>query len=70
VRTHRYRITIAGDLGRLGREVFMDFDIERNGPNTVLAGDLDQAALNSALNRIQSLGLALVELRSADDDAN
>ncbi len=70
MRTYRYRITIAGDLGEIMREAFMDFDIERNGPDTVLAGDLDQAALHGALNRILSLGLALVEVRRADDDAS
>lgn len=68
--THRYRITIAGDLGEASREAFMDFDIERNGPDTVLAGDLDQAALHGALNRILSLGLELVELNRADGDAS
>lgn len=68
--THRYRITIAGDLGEAGREAFLEFDIERDGPDSVLAGDLDQAALHGALNRIQALGLTLVELRRADDDAS
>ncbi len=68
--THRYRITIAGDLGEASREAFMDFDIERNGPDTVLAGDLDQAALYGALSRILSLGLELVELNRADGDAS
>ncbi len=68
--THRYRITIAGDLGEASREAFMDFDIERNGPDTVLAGDLDQAALHGALNRILSLGLELVELHRADGAAS
>ncbi len=70
MRTHRYRITIAGDLGEASREAFMDFDIERNGPDTVLAGDLDQAALYGALSRILSLGLELVELNRADGDAS
>jgi hypothetical protein len=70
MRTHRYRITIAGDLGEVGREAFTDFDIERNGPDTVLAADLDQAALHGALNRILALGLELVGLHRADDDAS
>ncbi len=62
MRTHRYRITIAGGLGEIGREAFGDFLIEPNGADTVLIGDLDQAALHGALNRILSLGLELVEL--------
>lgn len=43
--THRYRITIAGHLGDFGREAFLGLDIDRDGPDTVLAADLDQAAL-------------------------
>jgi hypothetical protein len=62
VRTHRYRIMISGGLGEIGREAFEDFQIESNGANTVLIGDLDQAALYGALNRILMLGLELVEL--------
>jgi hypothetical protein len=70
VGAHRYRITIAGDLGAAAREAFTEFDIQRDGPDTVLAGDLDQAALHGTFNRILSLGLELVELRRADDDAS
>ena len=62
MRTHRYRITIAGSLDEMGREAFPDFVVEANGTNTVLIGDLDQAALHGTLNRIQALGLELVEL--------
>jgi hypothetical protein len=62
VRTHRYRITIAGVLGDIGREAFADFAIEANGANTVLTGTLDQAALYGALSRILALGMELVEL--------
>lgn len=62
MRTHRYRITILGGLGQTSREAFGDFRIEPNGTNTVLIGDLDQSGLYGALNRIQSLGLELIEL--------
>ena len=63
MRTHRYRITISGGLGELGREAFGDFKIEYADGNTVLIGEeLDQAALYNALNRILALGLELVEL--------
>jgi hypothetical protein len=62
VRTHRYRIAVAGGLGEIGREAFAEFLIEANGSNTVLIGDLDQAALYGALNQILSLGLELVEV--------
>lgn len=58
--THRYRITISGRLGAIGREVFAGFDIMSDGRAIVLAGELDQAALHGVLNRIQALGLELV----------
>lgn len=67
MRAHRYRITIAGGLGEIGRGAFEDFLIEPNGGNTMLTGDLDQAALHGALNRILSLGLELVELDRLPD---
>jgi hypothetical protein len=62
VRTHRYRITIGGGLGRLTCQAFEDFNIEVNGVHTSLTADLDQAALYGVLYRIQSFGLELVEL--------
>ena len=65
--THRYRITIAGGLGEIGREAFADFLIEPNSANTVLVGDLDEAALYGALNRILALHLELIELSRLSD---
>lgn len=62
MRTHLYRITISGDVGELGREAFADLQMEYADGNTVLIGELDQAALYSALNRILALGLELVAL--------
>ena len=63
MRTHCYRITIAGGLGEIGREAFSDFQIETDGEDTVLIGNLDQAALYGTLNRILSLGFELIALR-------
>lgn len=63
MRTHRYRITISGNIGEIGREAFGDFRIESNGTDTTLVGDLDQAGLYGALNRMLSLGFELLELR-------
>jgi hypothetical protein len=60
MRTHRYRITIRGGLGRITRQAFEEFSIESNGGLTSLMADLDQAALHGALIRIQSLGIELV----------
>jgi hypothetical protein len=62
VPAHRYRITVSGALGEVGREVFGDLRIERDGANTVLIGDLDEAALYGVLDRVLVLGLDLVEL--------
>ena len=62
MRTHLYQITISGGLGELGREAFADFKIEYADGNTLLAGDLDQAALYNVLSRILALGLELVAL--------
>ena len=67
VRSHPYRITVAGGLGAIGREAFEDFLIEPNGTNTALIGTLDQSGLHGALNRILALGLELVELRRLPD---
>lgn len=67
MRTHRYQITILGGLGELGREVFADFKIEYADGKTLLAGDLDQAGLYNALNRILALGLELVALSRLDE---
>jgi len=70
VRAHRYRITISGNLGEIGHEAFGDFRIESNGANTTLTGDLDQAALYGALNRVLTLGFDLLEVtRLADGPA-
>ena len=69
MRTHSYRITIAGGLGDIGREAFSDFRIEAVGANTVLIGELDQAALYGTLNRILSLGFELVELHRLSNTA-
>ena len=60
--THRYRITVSGALGSVGREVFGDLRVDGDGTTTVLTGDLDEAALYGVLDRILVLGLELVEL--------
>ena len=70
MRTHRYRIIVAGGLSEIGREAFSDFRIEANGTNTALTRDLDQAALYGTLNRILSHGFELIELRRLTDSAN
>ena len=65
VRKHRYRITISGGLHDAGREAFGDFRIEPDGTNTALIADLDQSGLYGVLDRIQALGLELVDVKQA-----
>ena len=67
MRTYSYLITIVGGLGEIGREAFGDFRIESNGTNTVLAAEMDQAALHGALNRLMALAIEVVELRRLPD---
>ena len=67
MRTYRYRITVSGGLGETGREAFGDFDIQPEGADTVLSGDLDQAALHGVLDRIGQLGLEPIEVRRLGD---
>lgn len=62
VRIHRYRIIVAGVLGETAREWFEDFQTEPDGSNTALIGDLDQAGLYGALERLLDFGLELVEV--------
>jgi hypothetical protein len=69
VHTHRYRIVIAGGLGRVGCQAFEEFKIVSNDGHTSLIADLDQAALYGALIRVQSLGLELVELARIPSEA-
>ena len=42
---------------------FADVDFHVEAPETVLSGVLDQAALHGLLERIQALGLELVDIR-------
>src|SRR5262249_52435834 len=67
---YQYRITVSGALGEVGREVLADLKIADDGADTVLTGDLDEAALYGVLNRLLALGLKLVELKRspAPDD--
>ena len=70
MRTYSYLITIAGGLGDIGREAFGDFRIESNGITTVLAAEMDQAALHGAFNRLMALAIEVVELRRLPDGMN
>jgi hypothetical protein len=59
-----YEIRIRGRISESLREAFGDLVVSVNPAETVVCGpDLDQAALYGVLERIQALGLELVEVR-------
>ncbi len=59
----RYRIVVEGGLGDRFREAFADFEIEREGDDTALEGEVaDQAHLQGILDRVAALNLTLVSL--------
>jgi hypothetical protein len=66
---HRYRIVVSGVLGAAACEAFEAFEafkIEQVRGDTVLRAELDQAALQGALNRVFALALELVDLTRED----
>jgi hypothetical protein len=63
-RTKRYEIRIRGDLGDGIVAALEGFTVEERPVETVLHGDVpDQAALHGVLERIESLGIELIEVR-------
>jgi hypothetical protein len=73
----RYEIRVRGRVGKSTLSRFEGFDAEVEPAETVLRGAIsDQSALHGILDRIQGLGLELIEVRRvgrpagpADDDA-
>ena len=58
----RYEIRVVGAIGTAAREAFADLDIDVEPSTTKLSGELDQAALHGLIDRIQSLGLELLDV--------
>lgn len=59
-----YRILVRGRLGRTMRTAFPDLYAQAHGEDTLLTGVLpDQAALYGVLDRVEALGLELLEVR-------
>jgi hypothetical protein len=70
VRTASYEIHIKGRMSAQLISVFegMDATVQSESVETVLRGPvLDQAALHGLLDRIQALGLELIEVRRLPD---
>jgi hypothetical protein len=65
----RYMIRINGHLGATLLSAFADMAWERQGPDTVLSGVLDQPGLYAVLAEIEALGLDLLEVRQVTPEA-
>jgi hypothetical protein len=61
--TH-YEITVRGRFGDALTGAFAGLTTAPAGANTVLRGHIDQAALYGVLERIESLGLELLDVHS------
>ena len=64
--TH-YEVIVRGRLGPALVSAFDGLTATTTAASTVLRGQLDQAALHGVLERIESLGLELLEVRRVED---
>ena len=58
-----YEVRVLGQLGPAARQAMAEMSVEVVTPATVLSGTLDEAGLLDVLERIQALGLEVVEVR-------
>jgi hypothetical protein len=65
----RYVIRINGNLGATLLAAFPAMAWQRQGPETVLTGVLDQPGLYGVLAEIEALGLELLEVRQLNPEA-
>jgi hypothetical protein len=64
----RYEIRVKGTIGEPLLEGFEGLDARVRPAETILRGPVtDQPALHGILDRIQALGLELIEVRRVDD---
>jgi hypothetical protein len=67
VESSRYEFRVRGRLGETLLSSFEGFDAEVQPVETILRGMVaDQAALHGILEKIEALGLELVEVRQVD----
>jgi hypothetical protein len=64
MKSTRYEITVRGRLSDTLIDAFVGLSAAPAGANTVLCGPIDQAALYGVLERIESLGLELLDVHS------
>jgi hypothetical protein len=64
----RYEIRVRGTIGEPLLENFEGLDARVKPAETILRGEItDQPALYGILDRIQALGLELIEVKRVDD---
>jgi hypothetical protein len=63
MRSAHYEITVRGRLNVTLAAAFDGLSATDSTAGTVIRGDLDQAALHGVLDRIESLGLELLDVR-------
>jgi hypothetical protein len=63
VQACRYRIVVEGGFGPRFRQAFSDLEVEPEGRDTALEGEMtDQAHLQGVLDRVAALNLTLVSV--------
>ena len=68
--TETYEIALRGEPGPVTRAAFPEFELRCEKGLTLLHGEfVDQAELHGVLERANSLGLVLVNLRLIVDDS-
>jgi hypothetical protein len=66
---HHYQIRVRGHLSDEWSDWFTGLRIKRLEPtDTLLVGQLDQAALHGVLARIRDLNLVLIAVNQSDED--
>jgi hypothetical protein len=67
----RYRVVVRGELDRSFGFLFEGMRIQQRAGNTILTGAVvDQAQLHDLIQRTRQLGLDLVSVEPADEEAN
>ena len=64
-----YEVRVLGRVGPAACDGFADFGIVVAPTETVLSGSLDPAGLLSLMDRINALGLEVVDVRRVPSDA-
>ena len=67
--TQTYELAFRGEPGPVTRAAFPEFELRCEKGMTVFQGKfVDQAGLHGVIDRVNSLGLELVDVRLIEDD--